>query len=109
MAKRLSERKRRVLERLIAEATVDSYSDEEALSGFHCTLTDKLQVPFKARVLGEEVEVVGLEECCDPRGVLAVCLHRGRKHRVALLDLQFDFREVKGGEWLEAYRYWLHI
>lgn len=105
----MSERRRRALEKLIAEATVDSYSDEEALSGFHCALADKLQAPFKARVLGEEVEVVGLKECSDPRGVLAVCLHRGRKHRVALLDLEFDLRTVKGSEWLEAYRHWLHI
>lgn len=49
-------------EEMVEEAIVDCYSREEALAGFAVTVVDNLKFPFKATVLGKEVEVVGAEE-----------------------------------------------
>lgn len=89
---------------LIEEATMDCYSDYECINGFACSLEDNLKFPFKARVVGEDIEVIGVEMSGDE--VIAVCERKGEKHSVNVMDLEVDPDKVKGFEWIEAYRAW---
>ncbi|MCL5784629.1 MAG: calcium-binding protein [Patescibacteria group bacterium] len=92
------------LEELIEEATIDCYGEYEEINGFACTIEDKVEFPFFANIVSEEVEVIGI----DIRGdeVTAVCKRKGKKHTVNLLDLEIDPKKVKGYKWIEAYRVW---
>ena len=93
------------LQAIIAEATVDSYNEDEARTNFATAICDELPVPFKARVLGDEVEVTGLTISAE--GLVEAIIPRGRKdHRVALLSLEVP-RDTPKVEWLEAYRKFL--
>jgi hypothetical protein len=91
---------------LIEEATMDCYTLDEAMYGFLTVLEDNLRFPFTAKVVGEEVEVTGL----DVEGGLIVveCRRKGKKYKVSLLSVEFNPKEVEGSEWIEAYRYWLN-
>lgn len=101
MAKKLSDEK---LEELIEEATVDAYDEYEQRAGFYCMLEDNLVFPFKAHVVGEEVEVIGLEQ--EDERIDAVCKRKGKKYQVDILNLKYKPVDVKGYEWIEAYRKW---
>ena len=93
------------LEALIEEATTDCYNEYEAIIGFLTALGDNLQFPFPARVVGEEVEVTGLEE--EGGLIVAECRRKGKMYKVELLRIEFNPEEVAGSEWIEAYRLWL--
>ncbi len=51
----------RQLDRLIEEATVDCYNEEEQATGFFTMIDGNLALPFRTRVLGTEVSVVAVE------------------------------------------------
>jgi hypothetical protein len=61
------------LEALLEEATVDCYGEDEEFTGVMCTLGEQLRFPLKATVVGEAVEVVGIDERHSDlrRGVVA--------------------------------------
>ena len=61
------------LEALLEETTVDCYGEYEEFTGVMCTLGEKLRFPLKATVVGEVVEVVGIDERRSDlrRGVVA--------------------------------------
>ncbi len=101
-------RRREVLERRIEEALVDAYHEDEEFLGFLYTLENKLRFPLQAHILGEMVEVVGLDERASEsrRGVVAVVRKGKRKYRVSLLDLDIDATGTNR-EWLDAYRLWV--
>lgn len=96
-------KKRKVdLDTLIEQATVDCYNDDEARTGFYETLRMEMEFPFRAQVLGEEVEVHDLD--LSREGVVDAVCYRGRKeYRVALLSLKVPKNTPKI-EWLDAYR-----
>jgi hypothetical protein len=50
------------LEALLEQAIVDCYDEEEEFSGVLCTLDDNLNFPLQAEVMGEPVEVIGLDD-----------------------------------------------
>ena len=96
------------LDKLIEEATVDAYGDEEQFSGIVVTLEDSLPFPFEAKVIGETVEVIGIDERRSDlgRGVIAQ-VHKGNKeYNVALSELQVP-ENFKGRQWLEMYEYFI--
>lgn len=92
------------LDDLIEEATVDCYDDSECLGGFEVMLADNLKFPLKAKVVGEEVEVIGVE--LKGNGLRAVCKRKGEKYEVDVLSLKYDPKQVIKSEWIEAYREW---
>lgn len=92
------------LEELIEEATIDSYDEYEQINGFACTIEDRVEFPFFAKVVGEEVEVIGIDMQGDE--VIAICKRNGKKHTINVLDLEIDPKKVKGYKWIEAYRIW---
>jgi hypothetical protein len=96
-------------EAMIDEATVDCYDEYEEFSGMLATLEDRLEFPFQAKVLGETVEVFGLdqEQSSERRGTVAKIRKRGRQYTIALADLEAVEKGTETAEWLAAYRYWL--
>ena len=97
------------LEELLEEATVDCYDEEEQFSGVLCTLDDNLTFPLQVTVLGEIVEVVGLDESRSGlrHGIIAKVRKHQQEYRVALSELEFTEPDPVSAEWLAMYRYWL--
>ncbi len=101
-----SDGKRKELERLIEAAVVDCYTEDEQHEAFAVMLDDHLPGPFRARIMGEEVEVLKFER--EGSGsVLAVCRHRGRRYRMNATAIEWIGVPPAGSRWLDAYRVWL--
>jgi len=88
---------------------VDCYGEYEAFAGMLATLEDRLEFPFAARVLGEKVEVIELDEkaSSERRGVVVQVRRGERQYTVALADLEVVEKGSETAEWLAAYRYWV--
>jgi hypothetical protein len=50
------------LDRLIEDATIDTYNESEQRTGFHAALAGHLQLPFETMVLGVPVLVVRIDQ-----------------------------------------------
>jgi hypothetical protein len=92
------------LDALIAEATVDSYGDEEQASGF-LDCFERIAVPFTTEVIGIEVAVTGFELSGD-NTLVAVCRRGKSTQGIPVLDLRLPTPPPKGHEWIAAYRRW---
>ena len=92
------------LEELIEEATIDCYDEGECRVGFLTMIQDNIPTPFKAELIGETVEIVDFDG--DDRRVQAIIKRQDKKYPVNILDLVIDEKEVKGTEWIAAYRKW---
>jgi len=97
------------LEALLEEATVDCYNDDEAFWGMFYTLEEKISFPLQARVLGETVSLVGLDDHRSGlrRGIMARVRKGDQEYTVALSELEVLDPDPVSAEWLAAYRYWL--
>lgn len=92
----------RQLDKLIEQATVDCYDEEEQASGFFTMIEENLALPFATRMLGIEVSVVAVE--MDDDGCLkAVGEHGGKRQRIGLIDLPLPSPPPAGAEWIAAY------
>ncbi|MQA27643.1 MAG: hypothetical protein GEU94_19765 [Micromonosporaceae bacterium] len=93
------------LDALIAEATVDAYTDDEQLTGLYTMIEARLAVPFQTDVLGAPVTVerVVLTEAGQ---IVAICLRGGVRQAVGILDLPLPDPAPEGAEWIAAYRRW---
>jgi hypothetical protein len=95
------------LRRLIDEALVDAYGEDEQHGAFLVMLEDRVSCPFTALVVGEEVDVRGFDWTGPPHELVAVCRRKGRTYRVNVTALQWTGRRPAGAEWFDAYRAWL--
>ena len=95
------------LRRLVEEALVDAYGEDEQHGAFLVMFEEHIKRPFTALVVGEEVEVRGFDWEGAPQEIVAVCRRRGRNHRVNVTALHFTAERPVGAEWLDAYRAWL--
>jgi hypothetical protein len=93
----------RQLDKLIEEATVDCYNEEEQASGFFTMIEEHLVLPFATRVLGIEVSVIAIE-MDDDGGLEVVCEHAGERQSIRLTDLPLPSPPPSGAEWIAAYR-----
>ena len=91
-------------ESIVEEATVDSYDIKEDIVGFCTLIQDNVEFPFTAKVVGEKVKVSDVD--CNGREVKAKCQKNGKNYEVNILDLEYDLN-IKGWEYIEAYRRWL--
>jgi hypothetical protein len=87
MARKLSKKDQARLDDLIAEATADCCDEGEAHMGFVTMLEENVVCPFKATVIGEEVEVVELRATEVGFGVGAVCRYKGKDYRIHIHSL----------------------
>jgi hypothetical protein len=107
MTKKKPDKDRARLQTLIDEATVDCYTEDEAHVGFLATIEGNVVCPFKARVIGEEVEVVRLRTREHGFGVDAVCRYKGEEYPIDINSLEWPAKKPAGFEWVEAYWAWL--
>jgi hypothetical protein len=94
------------LDRLIEEATVDAYDEEEQATGFFSMIEESLALPFVTSLLGVEVSVVAVDLHDDNR-LIAVCERGGQRQRINLADLPIPSPPPAGAEWIAAYRRWV--
>ena len=106
MAKKAADKDRARLRALIEEATVDCYDDSEQHIGLMTAVEDNVVCPFKAKVIGEEVEVVELRTREAGYGVDAVCRFKGKEYKIDINSLEWPKRKPDGFEWIEAYQLW---
>lgn len=97
------------LKELIEEATIDCYGEDEQFSGILYALDEELNFPLMAMLIGEAVELIGLDgKSSSPhRGVVAHVRHKGQEYSVSLADLKTPDADSHSAEWLAAYQYWL--
>ena len=98
--------KKKRLQELIEEATTDCYDEDEEHAGLLTMIEDHIVCPFRAKVIGKEVAVVGLEWPKSGYGLVAVCERNGKRHRVNIDSLEWIKPRPEGFEWIEAYFLW---
>src|SRR3954452_11487258 len=106
MAKKAPDKNRARLRALIEEATVDCYNEDEQHVGLMTMVEDNVVCPFKAKVIGEEVEVVELRSRDAGFGVDAVCRYKGKEYKIDINSLEWPKKKPEGFEWVEAYQAW---
>ncbi|MBI2950821.1 hypothetical protein HYY27_01935 [bacterium] len=94
------------LRQLIEEATVDCYGEEEQISGVLTSVEDNVVCPFRAKVIGEEVEVISLEWSDLGNNIKALCKYKGKTYPVDISSLEWVDPLPEGFEWAEAYFAW---
>lgn len=92
------------LDNLIAEITVDCYDEDEQLTAFENAFYDA-QFPCRGTVIGEEVEVLSVGMSNGRRELIATCERAGRRHEVAVLDIDLHGDPLTS-HLLAAYRRW---
>ena len=95
------------LDRLIEEAVVDCHDESEQIAGFYTMLEDNLTLPFETQVLGVKVTVESLD-LTDAEEIVAVCRRGQDRQVIPILHLPIPTSPVRGSEWIEAYRRWVH-
>jgi len=106
MGKRKNDKDRERLRALIEEATVDCYGEDEQHSGLVTMIEEEVVCPFRAKVIGEEVEVTDFEWPKEGYGLYAVCTRKGKKHKVDVNSLEWVKPYPEGFQWIEAYLAW---
>lgn len=99
-------RKERHLDKLIDDAMVDSYGDDEQRYAMIVSVEEHVECPFQAKVMGEPVTVIAWQEPEHGYGLKAVCRYKGGEHLVDLTTLEFVRPHPEGYEWIEAYDRW---
>lgn len=92
------------LDQLIEEATIDCYDEHEQRIGFFCTLEDKLEFPFPAKVVGEKVMVTGVSQ--QNSSIEAICQKGNKTYRINILNIECNPKKVQGSQWIKAYQQW---
>jgi hypothetical protein len=72
------------LEKLIEEAVVDAYGEEEQVGGFFTMMEEHLALPFSANILGVDV-VVGKVDMTRSR-IVATCRRDKIRQKIEILD-----------------------
>src|SRR5438132_8029467 len=109
MAKKPADKDSARLRELIEEATVDCNDESEERMGLVNMVEENVVCPFKAKVIGEDVEVVALDTADPGLGVVAVCRYKGKEYPIDINSLEWPKEKPAGFEWVEAYRAWLDL
>lgn len=94
------------LDELIDEATVDCYGDEEEHTALLTMIEERVICPFRAKTIGETIEVMRFAWPRSGYGMLAVCRCKGRAYRVDVNNLEWLEPFPEGFEWIAAYQNW---
>lgn len=92
------------MDRLVEEATVDAYGEDEEITGLFTMIEEHLAMPFATTVLGVEVSVIGVD--LTESGIVAICTRGEQRQPIGLLDLPLRTPAPSGTQWIEAYRHW---
>jgi hypothetical protein len=94
------------LNELIDEATVDCYGDEEERTALLTMIEERVICPFRAKIIGETIEVTGFVWPRSGYGMFAMCRCKGRAYRVDVNTLEWLEPFPEGFEWIAAYQKW---
>lgn len=96
------------LHNLIAKATVDCYGENEEFWGMLAQLEDELHCPFAATVLGDKLQVMGVdsEASSERRGVMVTVEKNGRTYSFPLSEIEPIKQTGHNAEWVAAYKLW---
>lgn len=95
------------IQECIDDAIVDAYGMEEQLTGFYTVITDYVACPFKAKVIGEVVEITGFDFNESDLGFNALCKYKNKVYPIDILSVEWVEPYPEGFEWIEAYFQWL--
>jgi hypothetical protein len=87
---------------------VDTYNDDEALTGFEVAFEESVDFPIVGTVIGQEVRVSSVTVPNGRRELIARCEHQGRRYDLALLDEE-DTSDSAFDRILAAYCKWLGV
>jgi Calcium binding len=93
------------LEKLIEEAVVDAYGEEEQVGGFFTMMEEHLALPFSANIPGVDVVVEKVDMTRSGR-IVAICRRDKIRQKIEILDLPLPTPAPAGAEWIAAYRHW---
>ncbi len=93
------------LRKLIEEAIVDAYNEEEQTVGFLTMMQERLALPFSARIFGADAIVEEIDLTRDGR-IVAICRRGKTRQRIGILDLPLPTPAPEGAEWIAAYAHW---
>ncbi|MBA3840504.1 MAG: hypothetical protein H0X55_09475 [Thermoleophilaceae bacterium] len=96
------------LDDLIAETTVDCYDEDEGLIGFENAFDEAGCFPCPGAVVGAHVEVLSVAAGNGRRELIATCKRDGRRHQIALLDIDIH-TDQPASRLVLAYRRWLGV
>ncbi len=106
MTKKAADKDDAGLRSLIQEATVDCYDENEQHMGLVNMIEENVVCPFKAKVIGEDVEVGELRSPQSGYGLDAVCRYKGKDYKIDISSLEWPKQKPEGFEWIEAYQLW---
>lgn len=98
--------RKRVLEKLIEEATVDCYNESEAATGLLTFLEDRIACPTAATVIGMPVTVLRLDLDEQEGTVIAVCRVKGRQEKIPIRLVVWANLTKSGTDAIDAYLMW---
>ena len=72
------------------------------------TLEEELTFPFRAKVLGDTVEVIGIDDRKSSfgRGMIARIRKKGKEYNIGLAELEIDTGSGNS-KWFEMYHHWI--
>jgi len=93
------------LDRLIEDAIVDAYGEDEQRIGFLTMLEDNLALPFQTVLHGVPV-VVEKIDFSEAQEIIAICRRGRSRQAVPILEVPVPSPPPRGSEWIAAYRRW---
>jgi len=93
------------LTKLIEEAVVDAYTEEEQAAGFLTMIEEHLALPFPVKILGVDADVEKVDMTLDGQ-IVAICRRGKTRQKIPILDLPLPMPASAGVEWIIAYRHW---
>jgi hypothetical protein len=93
------------LEKLIEEAVVDAYGEEEQVGSFLTIMEEHLALPFSTNTFGADVVVERVDMTRDGQ-IVAICRRDKTRQKIGILDLPLPTPAPGGAEWIAAYRRW---
>jgi hypothetical protein len=95
------------LDEMIEDATVDCYDEYEAFAGILVALQDNLSFPFKAKALGDTVDVMDIDGRSSGHGigVVAKVEKQGKIYNIRLDELEVE-PDSENSKWLQMLHHW---
>jgi hypothetical protein len=94
------------LDELIDEAIVDCWGAGEEHTALLTMIEERVVCPFRAKLIGETIEVRRFEWPRSGYGLITVCRRKGRAYRVDVNSLEWVEPLPEGFEWIAAYQAW---
>jgi hypothetical protein len=95
------------LDRIVEKITTDAYGDDESYGAFMAVFEDELGKGCEAKVMGEDVTIVGWDYRNERQGVIAKCRKKdGKMYEVAAWEVEVAEGTPRERS-LAAYRRWL--